>query len=180
MNDVMRVRVLASLMVGSLAASGACLADEPVHSFECDTPPGHYSYWTQSLSPGPIEITGTVTVNELRADKKWSPLASVMLDGGADRKTSIGVRLSAILKVTDMYFIEMRKPDGREPLGLGGMIPRTQDPIPFSVALDAGKLVVKIAGSEASADVGDFTPQTLRLNCSTGDFEFKNVVIRKP
>ena len=66
-------------------------------------------------------------------------------------------------------------------MGLGGMIPRTQDPIPFSVALDAGgKLIVKIAGAETTTDVGAFQPQGLSLSCSTGDFEFKNVTIRRP
>ncbi len=181
MIDAMRVRVLASLVIGSLATSGASFAEEPVHSFACDTPPGHFSNWTQSLSPGPVEITGTLTVNELRTDKKWSPVAGVMLEGGADGQTSVGLRLLAILKVTDMYFIEMRKPDGREAMGLGGMIPRTQDPIPFSVSLDAGgKLVVRIAGEEASTDVGAFQLRGLALSCSTGDFEFKSVTIRKP
>jgi len=181
MIDALRVRVLAGLAFCSLAVSGACFAEEPVHSFECDTPPGHYSHWTQSLSPGPVEITGTVTVIELRADKKWSPLASIVLNGGTDGKTSVSLRLSAILKVNDMFFVEMRSPNGPERIGLGGMIPRTQDPIPFSVALDAGgKLVVKIAGSEASTDVGAFQLQGLTLNCSTGDFEFKDVTIRRP
>jgi hypothetical protein len=177
----MRVRVLASVVIGSLAASGASFAEEPVHSFACDTPPGHFSDWTQSLSPGPVEITGTLTVNELRTDKKWSPVAGVMLDGGADGRTSFGVRLLANLKVKDMYFIEMHKPDGSEAMGLAGMIPRTQDPIPFSVALDAGgKLVVRIAGAEATTDVGAFQPRGLSLSCSTGDFVFKNVTIRRP
>ena len=99
MIDSMRVRVLASLVIGSLAASGASFAEEPVHSFACDTPPGHFSDWTQSLSPGPVEITGTLTVNELRTDTKWSPVAGVMLDGGADGRTSFGVRLLANLTV---------------------------------------------------------------------------------
>jgi len=139
---------------------------------------GLSTFSVPTTSP-PGTFSGTVI--ELRADKKWSPLASIVLNGGTDGKTSVSLRLSAILKVNDMFFVEMRSPNGPERIGLGGMIPRTQDPIPFSVALDAGgKLVVKIAGSEASTDVGAFQLQGLTLNCSTGDFEFKDVTIRRP
>ena len=171
-------RRLAGALICSLGAPLAASAAEPVHEFDCDTPPGHYSYWTQSLSSGAVEVSGAVTVNELRKHKKWVPVASVMFRG-ADGKSNAGVSLSALLKVNDMYFVRMKTPAGDTDMGLGGVIPRTKDPIPFKVTFDAtGKLTVSIAGAEATAELGTFRPQILSLSCSTGDFRFTNVVVQ--
>jgi len=175
-----RARATAGAILVCLTITGACVAADPVHSFECDTPAGHFGYWSQSLNSGPVEISGTVTVNEVRDDKKWSPLASVVLEGGSDGKTRAGLHLYSVAKVKDMYFVEMMKPDGKEALGIGGMIPRTKDPIPFKLVLDAlGKLTVNIGGAEGTSDLGAFQPRSVSLNCSTGDFEFKNVTVRE-
>lgn len=174
-----RFRVLAGFSC-LLAVCGMASAAEPTHSFECDTPGGHFSKWNRSVSSSAIEVSGTLKVNELREDKKWSPGATVLLAGGANGNTSIGLRLFALLKVKDMFFLEMLKPGGHQDLGIGGMIPRTTEPIPFSLVLDAtGKLTVKIAGTDTSVDVGAFNPKSLSLGCSTGDFEFAGITIRE-
>lgn len=170
-----------SLPAGALLClvTSRLFAAQPVHSFECDTLPGHYSYWTQSLSTGAVEVTGTITVNELRKDKKWMPLANVMLRAG-DGSINAGVSLSAMIKFPEAYLVKMSTPTGETRLGLAGVIARPKGAIPFKVVLDAsGKLSVSIAGEKASAELGSFKPDTVALNCSTGDFEFKAVVVKE-
>jgi len=174
----MKKKSLALSAAGLIALATTSGASEPAQqNFECDTPAGHFSYWNRTLSGGPIDITGTLTVNDLGKDKKWVPVAFVALRGGPEEKTHFGIRLSTLAKVPDTYFLRMVKPGGEEALGLG-FVPSTKDAIPFAIHLDgAGQLRVSLAGFDASTPVGDFKPTRLEFSCSTGDFEFKNFVV---
>jgi hypothetical protein len=163
---------IACLLV--LTTSGA--AEPPRQNFECDTPGGHFSYWNRTISASKIDITGSLTVNEVRKDGKWTPTALAAVQS-AD-KANFGVRLYVLPKVKDMYFLEIMTPSGNEKLGLG-FIPATKDPLPFAVHLDAGEVKVSVAGLEATSPLGDFKPAGIQLSCSTGDFEFKDVVIQE-
>jgi len=169
-----RINLAACLIL----TAGICAASEPPkQDFECDTPGGHFSYWKRTVTGGPIDITCTLTVNELRKDGKWTPTVHVLLKGGD--KASFGVHLFTVAKADKMFFIEFMKPGGNEKLGLG-FVPSTQDPIPFEIHLDAsGQVRVSFAGSEASAPAGEFKASELQLSCSTGDFEFKDFVVRE-
>jgi hypothetical protein len=123
-----------------------------------------------------IEITGRVTVNDMLKDKKWSPLASVMLSSGDNR---YGIRFFGVMKTPELVFLELLKVGGRDPIGLG-LIPRTRDPVPFTLRLDAsGLLKVTVAGSEASTQLAEFRPESLELSCSTGDFEFTEITVEE-
>lgn len=164
---------MACLLV--LAATSAA-AEPPRQNFECDTLGGHFSYWSRTVSASTIDIAGTLTVNELRKDGKWIPTAMAAVQSA--EKASVGVRLYTLPKVKDLYFLEIMKPGGNEKLGLG-FIPATKDPLPFAIHFDAGQLKVSLAGLDASAAVGDFKPAGIQLSCSTGDFEFKDVVIQE-
>lgn len=153
-------------------------ADVVRHDFECDTPAGHFSYWKRSVSGSEIEISGNVTVNDMLKDKKWSPAANVFLaQRGGDRTTQFGIRLFGIMKTPDLVFLELLKVGGRDMIGFGP-IPRTSKPVPFTLKLDTtGVLKVTVAGSEASTNLGTFKPNAVELSCSTGDFEFTDVVV---
>jgi hypothetical protein len=64
-------------------------------------------------------------------------------------------------------------------IGLGS-IPATKDPIPFRMSLDAsGLLKVTLAGSDASTQLGDFKPESIEISCSTGDFQFDDVIVKE-
>jgi hypothetical protein len=68
---------------------------------------------------------------------------------------------------------------GSEKIGLG-IIPRTKDPIPFTLRIDStGLLKATVAGNEASTNLGDFKPDSMQLSCSTGDFEFTDVTVNE-
>lgn len=156
-----------------------CAAGEEVrHAFECDTPAGHFSYWKRSVSSSEIEISGKVTVNDILKDKKWSPAANVLVTRRVnDRTEQFGMRLYAIVKTPDLLFLELLKVGGHEAIGLG-MIPRTKDPVPFTLRLDAtGLMKISLAGAETSTNLGAFKPDFVDLSCSTGDFEFTDVVV---
>ena len=173
----------------SLAMAAACLlalngtsraADPPRQSFECDTPPGHFSYWNRTVTGAPIDLSSMLTVNELRKDSKWIPTVLVVLQGGADGSTRFGVHLYTVPKVSDTYFLELVKPGGNEKLGLG-FVPSSKEPMPFFIHLDgSGQLHVGLAGLEASTSVGDFKPSSVEFSCSTGDFEFKDFAFGQP
>jgi len=174
----MKHKTLALSAACLASLSGAALASEPArHSYECDTPAGHFSYWRRTLAGKSIDVEGKLTVNELRKDGKWSPTAFVVLQGGSDDKTRFGIRLYTVPKAPDSFFLEIVKPGGNEKLGLG-LVPSTQEPISFELHLDdAGQFRVVFAGFQSSAAVGDFRPTSIQFSCSTGDFEFKDFAI---
>jgi len=162
-----------------LSAVSARAADEPRHTFECDTPAGHFAYWERTVSGAEIEVSGKVTVNDLLTDKKWSPTIFVSLKAGSTKKGPFGLRVFAVMKTPEYLFLELLKVGGRDPIGLG-MIPRTKEPVPFALRLDAsGLLTVTVAGVDASTPLGDFKPEMLQLSCSTGDFEFTDVTVKE-
>jgi len=77
----------------------------------------------------------------------------------------------------DQFTLELLKVGGRDAIG-SGSIPRTKDPLSFSLRLDAsGTLKVSIAGIAGATSLGEFKPATFELNCSTGDFEFTDTII---
>ena len=56
------------------------------YEFDLDVPAGHFSYFKIGDVPASGSISGSVKFMELRADKKWSPLFAVNLEG-ADGRT---------------------------------------------------------------------------------------------
>jgi hypothetical protein len=174
----MKQKILLAARLLAIAGTSAA-ADPPRQNFECDTLAGHFSYWNRTVSTATIDITGKLSVNELRKDKKWTPTALVVLES-ADGKSHFGVHLYTIPKIPESYFIEILKTDGTEKLGLG-LIPSTKDPLPFALHLDgAGQLHASFAGFDATMSVGTFKPASVQFSCSTGDFEFKDFVVQEP
>jgi len=162
-----------------LAIAGISGAAEPArHSYECDTPAGHFSSWSRTVSGRSIDVAGRLAVNELRNDSKWTPTVFVILQGGTDDKSRFGIRLYTVPKSPDTFFLELVKPSGTEKLGLGQM-PGTQEPLPFELHLDGNRLRVSFAGLEASSAVGEFKPASVKFSCSTGDFEFRDFTVEE-
>jgi len=163
-----------SLLLASIAH-----ADSPTMQFACDTPAAHYSSWSQTISARGVEVEGKLKFNELRKDKKWSPGANVYLSGGADGKTSYGLRIFGLAKQPDSLFAEVLKGGERAPVGpLGGMMPNNQEPIAFKLKLDAkGTFTLNVAGDESSVQAGAFKLSEFTLSCSTVDVEFSDVRI---
>jgi hypothetical protein len=171
----------ALVAAGLLAIAEIVGAAEPVRqTFECDTLPGHFSFWNRTVTSAPIGITGRLIVNELRKDKKWSPVAQVVLLGGEDGKARFALHLTSFSKTPEFFFLNLDTPSGKTKLGLG-IIPSTEKTVDFSMRLDAGgQLEVSLAGNKTSVAVGAFKPAKLELSCSTGDFEFSDFVIEAP
>jgi hypothetical protein len=152
-------------------------ADEPRHAFECDTPAGHFSHWTRSVSSGAIEISGKVVLNEVREDKKWTTVANVLLRHGKDRGSRFGIRFYTDKETSNLLYVELLKIGGRAPIGTGSTR-HSKKPIAFTLRLDAtGLLTAAVAGSEASTQLVDFKPDLFEINCSTGDFDFTDVTV---
>ena len=162
----------------AVAAPLICAAtDNPRHTFECDTPAGHFSQWTRSVSNGAIEISGKVVLNEVREDKKWTTVANVLLRHGKDRAGRFGIRFYTDKETSNLLYIELLKIGGRAPIGTGSTR-HSKKPISFTLRLDTtGLLTAAVAGSEASTQLADFKPDSFEINCSTGDFEFTDVTV---
>jgi hypothetical protein len=167
------------LTAGLLAFSAMSVATEPPRqNYECDTPAGHFGYWNRTAPLSKIDITGALTVKELRPNGKWIPTALVALQS-ADEQVFFGIRVYMLPKIEDTYFAEIMKPSGNEKLGLG-VIPATKDPLQFEIHFDgAGQLKVRLGGLEGSASAADFKPASIEFSCSTGDFNFKDFVIQE-
>jgi len=162
----------ATCMAGSLAR-----AAEPVHEFECDTPAGHFSYWSQTLKPGKVKVAGTLEISDKRQHERWNPTMTALFV--ADPKGSFGLQVYSLKSQADVWFLRITEPDRQdeEPFA---MIPGDTTSIPFSLAFTKdGTLEVTAAGKTARATVKGFKPGKIRFSCSTGDFLFKDITIRK-
>ncbi len=155
--------------------SSAALADNQSMVFACDTPPGHFSSWSQTLSTRGIEVEGKLKINELRKDKQWAPVVNVYVE--AEGKASYGFHVTGFPKQPDTLFTEMIKAGEKAPIGpLAGMVPNGKDPIPFKFKLDAtGAFTVNVGGAESTAQVGTVKISGFTLSCSTVDVEFSDV-----
>jgi hypothetical protein len=165
-----------------LLALGGCFlarlspAAEPSYDFECDTPAGHYSYWSRTISHGTATISGTITVNEKRADPRWNPTITAMfyLESG---KSGFGLQIFMDGIAKDVFFLRITQPGSTKETPFG-TIPSDTKSIPFTVSLDQhGMLQVSVAGQSGSEKIEGFRPKLIQLSCSTGDIEFKNVTV---
>ena len=160
-------------------AAGAATADERTYSFDCDTMPGHYSQWTATTTASALVVTGTIQLNEIRVDKKWSVVANVNLRGGEDGKTTYGFRAYDVDRLQKSLHLELLKPGGHLDFGDDSMKPGKK-PIPFRLELTAnGALSVDVGGAKQSTELGNFRAKKLVIGCSTGDFSFGNIRIEE-
>jgi hypothetical protein len=166
------------LAVCALAATAA-RADDRTYTFACDTHAGHYSSWSMTTQAPALVITGTLRLNEMIADKKWSTVANVFIRGGADGKLVYGFHAYDVDRLQKTLHLELLKPGGHEDFGNDSM-KKGQKPVRFRLELTAtGTLRANVGGAEKSTELGSFTPQKIELGCSTGDFSFADVRIEE-
>jgi len=159
-----------------LCATGVARATESAHEFECDTPAGHSSYWSTTISSKKVTITGTVTIKEKREHEQWNPVANVFLVSG-DSGGALGLQIYTMKSQGDHLLLGIAKPhaDLEPPFA---MLPGDTTTIPFSITLAGdGKLTVTAADKSASTSIKDFAAEKVMLSCSTGDFHFASVKI---
>lgn len=157
----------------------AAQADDRTYAFECDTQGGHYSKWTMTTEASALVITGTLRLNDMVADKKWSTVATVFLRGGADGKTTYGFHAYDVDRLQKSLHLELLKPGGHEDFGDDSM-KAGKKPVPFRLELTAsGTLRASVGGAEKSTELGPFKPKKIELGCSTGDFSFADIRIEE-
>ena len=160
-----------------LVTSGLARTAEPVFEFECDTPAGHFSHWSQTLEPGKVTVKGTVTISEKREHERWNPAAAALFIGNPSG--TFGLQIYTLKTRKDVLLLRITKPGTRdeEPFA---MIAGDTTSVPFSLTLGKdGRLEVTAAGKTATTTVKGYEPRGFQLSCSTGDFLFHEVVIRK-
>jgi hypothetical protein len=164
------------LAVVALAAGSAALADDRTYAYECDAPQAHHSSWTATTKATAITITGTLRINEIRQDKKYAGVVYVYVKGGDDAKTQYGFR-GYDADDNQSLFWKILKPGGHEDIGKKPLKAGSKR-IPFRLELTTtGTLRAKVGEGENSVELGTFTPKSISLGCSTGDFSFADVRI---
>jgi len=160
----------------ALAAGSAALAEERVFTFECDTPPGHYSSWTATTKATALTLTGTLRINEIRQEKKRVGVVNVYFKGGPDGKSAFGFRAYDADR-NESLFIKLMKPGGHDDFA-GKPLKAGSKKIPFRLELtSSGTLRATVGDEERSTELGAFVPRTIDLGCSTGDFSFGDLRI---
>ncbi len=113
-----------------------------------------------------IEVSGKLAMEAEHEDKKWNPIANIVLRKGKDRNGRFGIRLYVSAKTPGTLSADLLKVGGHDAIGTGS-VPHAGKPTPFSLRLDAtGLLKVTVAGVEASTMIGPFNPDTIELSCS--------------
>jgi hypothetical protein len=165
-------RALISLTMVSLAR-----AADPVHEFECDTPAGHVSHWSQTLQSGKLAVAGTLDIKERREHERWNPVASVMLV--AKPTGSLGLQIYTLKAQKDVLLVRITEPETRQEAPYATIAVETTS-IPFSISFAKdGTLNVTAGGKSASTTIKGFRPDRIQLSCSTGNFMFKDVTINQ-
>jgi hypothetical protein len=174
-NPMPRPILLALFALGATAVR----ADDRAYAFDCDTHAGHYSSWTMTTQAPALVITGTLRLNEMVVDKKWSTVATVFIRGGADGKSVYGFHAYDVDRLQKTLHLELLKPGGHEDFGSDSM-KKGQKPVKFRLELSAtGTLRANVGGAEKSTELGSFAPKKVELGCSTGDFSFADVHIEE-
>jgi hypothetical protein len=164
---------MAALLLPAFALAG----DTPTYDFECDTLAGHFSNWTRSVATKGITVKGSIAINEIRPDKKWTAAASILLRGDAKHREAYGIRLYVSSKEPDIVVVELLKIGGNSPIGAAS-IPRTKKAQPFTLTLTpTGTLKATVGDGTAAVELGAFTPGRIAFGCSSGDFSFADISI---
>jgi hypothetical protein len=172
-------RMRALLALPTLLLASRAFADDRSFAYECDTGAGHYSSWSMTTQAPALVVTGTLRVNEMLADKKWTTVANVFIRGGADGKTTYGFHAYDVDREQKTLHLELLKPGGHEDFGNDSM-KRGQKPVKFRLELTAtGTLRANVGGAEKSTELGSFVPKKIELGCSTGDFSFTDIRVEE-
>ena len=139
--------------------------------FECDAKAGSYGLWKQTLTKGPIRVSGTVRVLEQRRNAEWASNALVLV-GIAPK----GTGASIIFNGTDKFRVELLSHSDLE-AGFGA-IPATVEPIPFQVLFDSdGTGSVLVGGITRKVTLKEGSPLLVSLGCGSSRVLFDHVVV---
>jgi hypothetical protein len=150
--------------------------DADTYHFDCDVPPAKFSQWDRPLSSAEVSISGKVALLEGRPDARWWPLASVYFFG-ADGATAVGMQLFVAAAAPNELQISLKGTNGNEDRISLGAVPLNGEPVPFTMALTGGQLTLSGAGKAAGLRLADFVPTKFALACSTGQFEFTDLIL---
>jgi hypothetical protein len=164
------ISVIACVFVSAPLAAAPRL---PVN-FDCSAAKDHFSAFKQVLPGGPYRVTGTFRVEELMAGR-FNPVVSVVVRTAND-EAAVLVRLVRNKRERDITLVVDQSVGADKNYVVLGEVALKTD-VPFVLAGDAvGHVQVTLGGKEAQADLGASAVK-LELSCSSGDFDFSEVVI---
>jgi len=143
--------------------------------FECDTPGGHFSYWSRKMQTPTARIEGEIKIKDLRRTEKWLPVANIFLLDASD-KTVAGIGLTQDPQASQHFYIVARIPPNGGKKLIGGF-DVSEASIPLALGYDGSELQIEVGSQSWRIDFKSSIAEKIQLSCSSGDFRFQNMVI---
>ncbi len=146
------------------------------YEFECDVPPGHFSYWSRAIEANELVVSGTLQLRELRNDPRWQPLANVTAIL-RDKREWVALRVTRTSADAPTLTVEIQTSSDSQGDVIGSL-PLTPGTVKFSLELTQPSMLnVSVGNVSGSRQLHDVHVTKTVLGCSTADFHFGDVVI---
>lgn len=143
--------------------------------YDCDTPAGHYSSLDLDLHDGDFAMEALVSQLEARRSGSYRPIATLFLIGSNDSEAT-GLFFGAGDEGTgEVEFILRNEAKYGRGKSLGFSRSDGKD-IQAVMEYSAGVLEISLGDLQVSEFV-NFKPRELRIGCSGGNYEFKNLIL---
>lgn len=174
--------ILAAAVVAMTAPADAAEARK-IH-FDCDTTPGHSSTMDLPLATGQRKVAGSVKAIQLYQIERWLPSAQIRLS------EQDGSRWIALALIAARPYEKVISKDAavtlaiRKNAGDGSTIQQETvgtlplgEGLPLELSTSADRTIINIAGEAHIVDFRLAGPRRLALVCSTGEFEFSDILV---
>jgi hypothetical protein len=159
--------------------------------FDCRSPDGRFSSWTQKIDPKGGGVEGVVTFVGT-PNESWAPLARIGLGHGDELSDALGVSISTEPRATTRIPLDARTPVGERGLLASVWDPRDPEetrrdltrtppgrPIPFALRWTATSLEVRLGPTGQWIALAKPTAKLDRLwlRCSNLEVKFTSVAV---
>lgn len=151
---------------------------QPVQRLEpiaCTAQPNYMTKERLQIQGDTFRFSGTMTAGELRPDN-FAPLASIALLQ-EDRPEELSAVLSVQPATRRRYDVTLRRLINNElrERSIVGRVPTGQS-VRFELDVTPGQAVFRVGDVVSRVPLRDLNPSAIVLGCSSGDFQFENLV----
>jgi hypothetical protein len=162
--------------VALAAASSPTCAADPLptrEAFSCDSPGGRYDSYERTLVSTKMIVEATVTINEIRPDPRWWPVANVYF---ATENQADYVGLSFVIEkgasmATAYARFAGQKDRFAKPMGSF----KIAQSVAVRIELDGSRSKLTVAGKELDGSGLAARPVTMLFSCSSVDAHIHDV-----
>lgn len=144
-------------------------------SFDCDVPGGRYDQYKRLIVANKISMAATVTVNQIRSDPTWDPVANVLLNL-PNSKGGVGARFLVNTR-SKLVGIFLRFPGQKNEFSLPVGNVKMKTVIPIQIEIDESRSTVAIGTSRHEGPGHGGAEISLSLSCSSIDAHIHDISI---